>query len=141
MTMNRRSFLRGLLVATGTAMVVSPVDLLAGPALPRIVGDGIHDDTVGLQAALDGKPFEADGLVVRSADRVHINGGVYRITNTLTIPPTTKSIIQDAELDAQALSGGKPALHYKGNGHGNTLSNIIIRGVSSANMAVFACGA
>lgn len=77
MDMNRRSFLRGLLTVTAVSMAPASV-LDAG--LPRIVGDGIHDDTAGIQAAINGRPFVADGVVVRNQSRVTFGPGSFRMT-------------------------------------------------------------
>ena len=82
MELSRRSFLRGALAVIG-ATVAPALPSMAD--IPRIVGDGIHDDTAGLQAALDGKPFIADDMVIRTADQLKITKGIFKITEMLTI--------------------------------------------------------
>lgn len=80
MDMNRRTFLRGLL--TVTAVSIAPVTL-GDSGIPRIVGDGIHDDAAGIQAAIDGLPFEANGLVVRGQNEIRFGDGVFRVTDPI----------------------------------------------------------
>lgn len=53
--LSRRGLLYGLL-STAAAAAIRPLPLHA--SLPRIVGDGIHDDAAGLQALIDGNPVE-----------------------------------------------------------------------------------
>jgi hypothetical protein len=79
--MNRRSFLRGMLTVTAVSIV--PLDARLHAGIPRIVGDGIHDDGPGLLAAVNGRPFVADGLVVSEQSEVKLGAGVFRMTETL----------------------------------------------------------
>jgi hypothetical protein len=83
----RRSFLKGALSVVAATVVLAklPKDF----ALPQIIGDGLHDDTAGLQAALNGEPFLCDGCVVRNATEVVLRGGAYRLTSMITMPPFT----------------------------------------------------
>lgn len=76
--MNRRSFLRGAL-SLGAITAIGPVPAMA--ALPRIVGDGVFDDTAGLQAFIDNKPFWVDSSSVVARDG--ILSGTFRTTSTL----------------------------------------------------------
>lgn len=75
--MDRRTFLRGLL--TVAAVSIAPIDALTA-SVPSIVGDGVHDDTAGIQAAINGRPFSADGLVVRGQSEVQFGAGTFRMT-------------------------------------------------------------
>lgn len=84
--MNRRSFLRGVL-----ALTVAPSLPLVGVALPRIVGDGVHDDTDGLQALFAGQPFVVDSEVVRAQAGL-VSGGTFRLTRTLVIADSRVSM-------------------------------------------------
>lgn len=99
--LSRRSFLRGAMtVAAATIVSVA----LADAGIPRIVGDGIHDDTLGLQAALDGKPFIADDFVFSSADGVVIENGHFAISDTLHIGRTgTRATIRHCVFDGELL--------------------------------------
>lgn len=82
MDVTRRSFLRGALALT--AVTIAPA-LPVEASVPRIVGDGVHDDWAGLQAAIDGRPFECEGLVMQSPKVIEINGGRFSISKTLTV--------------------------------------------------------
>lgn len=82
MELSRRSFLRGVLAVAGAT--VAPA-LPAIASVPRIVGDGVHDDTAGLQAAFDGKPFVADGMVISDADWLTVHKGAFKVTRPITI--------------------------------------------------------
>lgn len=106
--LSRRSFLRGML--TVAALSVAPA-LAIHADLPRIVGDGIHDDTVGLQAALDGRPFVCEGNVVCDADHVYISGGNYRLTNGLRFNPDRVANITHARFDAKAVPEGQAVFY------------------------------
>ena len=84
MDLTRRSFFRGALALTALA---------ATPALskisfaPMIYGDGVRDDTDGLQALLSGQPFQvaedAVGHFFSDAMDVQIIGGRHRTTRPL----------------------------------------------------------
>jgi hypothetical protein len=80
---SRRSFLKGALTLVAASVVAKPIAVLA--QYPRIVGDGVHDDTDGLQAAFDGEPFECDGMVVSICDHVYVNNGCFRVTKPLLV--------------------------------------------------------
>jgi hypothetical protein len=83
--MNRRSFLRGLLVVSAATVTAPTIAKIASLSPPMIFGDGIHDDTAGIQAALDGKPFLCDGLIVSDANGVYFKDGVFRVTRPLVL--------------------------------------------------------
>ena len=83
MEIGRRNFLRGALSLV--ALSVTPVVALAAPDLPRIVGDGIHDDSAGFNAAINGKPFICDGcVVVADGDTVRLGAGTFRMASPIT---------------------------------------------------------
>lgn len=95
--LTRRWFLGGALAVAG-ATVIPMAGLFKG--LPRIVGDGIYNDTAGLQAALDGEPFVCDGLVVRDATTIFLRSGTYKVTSPLVIGrDETQLIGEGATLD------------------------------------------
>lgn len=54
MNINRRKFLQ-LVGASFVAVAVLPSEI---KSIPKLWGDGNHNDTAGFQALLDGKPFE-----------------------------------------------------------------------------------
>jgi hypothetical protein len=99
MDVSRRSFLGGILALT--AVAVAP-KVMAEP-LPRIVGDGVHDDTAGLQALFDGRPFTADPRYgvqwVEVEDALRLTGGHFRLTNTLRIVDREYYIIDGGLFD------------------------------------------
>ena len=82
--MNRRGFFK---IAAGGAAVAF-VGIETSEALPVFRGDGEHDDTEALQAAIDGQPFEdqsVNGLAVdvNAGKLVLIGAGVIRLTDAL----------------------------------------------------------
>jgi hypothetical protein len=80
---SRRFFLGGALAVAGASSL--PSRLLA--AAPVIYGDGIHDDTAGLQAALAGRPFQVakNGLVFRRGGTLFLSQGNFKLSDTLRI--------------------------------------------------------
>lgn len=115
--MNRRHFLKiAFAVGVATALPVALTKALED-SLPMVYGDGIHDDTLGIQAALDGRPFLAVEDCVRViAGTVHLTSGAYRVTDTIHLgrgPNTTMmggSVIADAGMEEKhILSVGKEA--------------------------------
>lgn len=107
---NRRSFLGGTAAVVG----IATLPLSAFAAAPEIHGDGFHDDTAGLQAALAGKPFRCVGMkrVVRRGDEIHIGQGSYRLSDTLDL--TDKTTIVGGHFDGRAIPDGKAALLWRG---------------------------
>jgi hypothetical protein len=79
--MNRRDFFRSALAVSA----IAAVPLIASERAPVVYGDGIHDDTAGLQAALSGKPFVSNGHLRTYANRLVLDGGTYRLSETLKI--------------------------------------------------------
>ena len=79
MSMNRRSLLRGLfaapaIVAIGSIMPVKVIEHFAS-VVPKLWGDGIHDDSAALQYLID----NAVGGMVR------LPSGIFRVSNTLHV--------------------------------------------------------
>ena len=62
MTITRRSLLKRTVAAV--AVVVTPL-VAAGAAVPRIVGDGVHDDAEGFRALLRGDPVDVENECVK----------------------------------------------------------------------------
>lgn len=81
--LTRRTFLRGALSLA--ALSAAPVAVMARLAVPTIYGDLIHDDTDGLQAALDGRPFIVEGTLVEGGAAPHLQRGAFLISRTLRV--------------------------------------------------------
>jgi len=98
---SRRWFLKGALAVT--AATVIPMQKVLAFA-PKIYGDGIADDTEGLQALFDGKPVDIlnDCVRVLTNDGVRLNGGVFRVTSTLSIS-RSRTNIESAKFLADSL--------------------------------------
>src|SRR5687768_14897749 len=80
----RRSFLRG-------ALAISVVPLLPSLAfVPTIYGDGVRDDAPGLQALIDGKPFNVEGEGFTALEG-WISGGNFRLERGLIIRKNTSN--------------------------------------------------
>lgn len=115
--LSRRAFLGGALALTAAVAVPIPAFARETLALPVVYGDGVHDDTAGLQALFDGKPVIMQGERVqidRAIGRVEFNG-TFRTSATIHIGP------QSVEVDAGRLrlvalsKGDYPAIHlHKG---------------------------
>lgn len=90
---SRRLFLGGALaIAAASIVPVADAEATTGP-IPKIVGDGIHDDTEGLQALIDGRPVCIDGECIRVSAPTQIGprtiwfepGSRFKISTTLTL--------------------------------------------------------
>lgn len=75
----RRGFLQGMIAAPAvvlTSGALMPVK--AWRELPVFKGDGVWDDQPALQAAIDGKPFEAmGGLLSRQGNYISVASHVH----------------------------------------------------------------
>jgi hypothetical protein len=79
--MKRRSFLAGLLAAPAIVRASSLMPLYVPPLV--LYGDGIHDDTQALSAALTGKRVSwADGRPVVGA---LVSGGAFLLSDTVQV--------------------------------------------------------
>jgi hypothetical protein len=85
MNISRRAFLGGaIILAAATAVPVEAFSALA--PRPRIVGDGVHDDTAGLQALFDGEPVLIEGRVVTARDgMISLRGSIHKISRPLAL--------------------------------------------------------
>lgn len=90
--MRRRRFLRTLGAALAIAgIAVGPAALILGKketpfslGIPKLWGDGVHDDSPALQALIDGKSVEYRGRVIGGPKQVvHLPPGNYFITKPL----------------------------------------------------------
>lgn len=116
MDVSRRSFLGGALALTAA----SSLPLKAFALAPTIWGDGIHDDTAGLQAALDGKPFRVvgEGAFVISRDgEVFIGNGTYRLTDTLRLRGSIRATLRNFHMRWDSLPDGAACIEAASGGH------------------------
>lgn len=98
--MNRRHFLRLSIGAAAIAAVPIALKEAIRRQLPVIVGDGIHDDTAGLQAAINGEEFVCESGLVKMVDGgIYLDGGSYLISKTVTIPNDAHGTIMNARFD------------------------------------------
>lgn len=114
MNLSRRSFLRGVL----SVAAVSSVPLIrAMPVMPIIYGDGIGDDTAGLQALFDGLPVDIRSDVIRLLAGEHpiISGGIFRLTDGLVVSRGRSVTMSDCNL-LLPHSFAKPLFEAKLNG-------------------------
>jgi hypothetical protein len=88
MDADKRAFLRGIMATAAVAATTLPA---IADTVPTIYGDGRRDDTAGLQALLDGKPFRIDGEVVTAAADCIIYGD-FRISDTLEMGRSKSSL-------------------------------------------------
>lgn len=84
--MNRRGFLKITFSAGVAAAIPIAFDVIRTEDLPMIIGDGIHDDTAGLNAAIAGRPFIArDCCVTVARGFVHLAPISFRLSGTILI--------------------------------------------------------
>lgn len=85
--MNRRHFF-GSLAGAAAAVAISAyaTDSLAASSVPILRGDGAHDDTVALQAMLNGRDvMRPDGTLMCGSDHIVLPPGQYAVSSTLWI--------------------------------------------------------
>lgn len=132
---SRRWFLGGAL-GVATAAVLPKGSAYAA----TLYGDGIHDDTKGLQALLDGKPVlvKAEGIVAQQSDgRVVLSCGSFRISDTIYVRAkneithcsfhATPDFKGSCVIDAQYLSDSNGVVAFNrfvGNGNANLVAGI-----------------
>lgn len=115
--MNRRGFLGAILAASmapaiARSGVLMPI-YVPKPDLLRLWGDGMHDDTLALQAIFDGKPvFGAEPF--SEGGSVYLSGGIYRISSTILIGAGAHTVIGSTFIAAPELEA--PMLQFKGPG-------------------------
>ena len=78
-------FSRRWLFGAALALVAVPPLRARAATVPVLYGDGIHDDTAGLQALLDGNPVMIDGAVVRRDEPATVMNRTFVISDTLVI--------------------------------------------------------
>lgn len=116
MELNRRSFLGGALALAAATKLPSA----AFASAPVIYGDGVHDDTAGLQAALDGKPFRVVGrgaYVVQKEGHIYIGQGSFRLSDTLRLRGPIPATLSDFHMEWDKLPDNAPCIEITSGGH------------------------
>lgn len=122
----RRGFLGAMLAAaTAPAFVkagaLMPIYVPQAPKVLTLWGDGIHDDTAALQAAImGGSVVYADG---RPIERGFVRGGTYRTSATLVYDGRVVGGIDSASVHSSA----SPVVLVKPDGRGS-LTNCFVHG-------------
>lgn len=103
--MNRRNFLGGVLALTAMPFVPKIIG-----SLPIIYGDNIHDDWAGLQAMLDGKPFnvDAENIIAKEGE---LSNGRFIISRGLKINPKRIFYIHDCVISQTEDFQGNCMIH------------------------------
>lgn len=109
--MTRRTFLQIM----GYGLFVTTIAPLGIDLPPRLIGDGIADDTVALQAWLD----NGGGV---------LPGGVYRVTDTIEIKRNKTMLIGKDMPTIASSNAGQPWLKIHPNTKGAFLSNFRMTG-------------
>lgn len=117
MDATRRSFLKGIL----TIAVVASGAMPAFSGVPKIVGDGVHDDWAGLQALFDGEPFSVEGQDFIAAGG-RISGGVFSISRELVATNASGFLIRGNKFICAEDFIGNSAITF-GAGNGWVVSN------------------
>lgn len=94
MEMTRRGLFRFGAAAVLTAVVASAPVAIAAPIL---WGDGEHDDTEALQAALDGKPVTVAGERIRILEGAFV-GGVFAVSRTIVVADKQNWVLSDVTI-------------------------------------------
>lgn len=110
MDISRRSFLGGALTVAATA-VAGPV-LGAIAVYPVLYGDGVHDDTVALNAFLNGDPVMIEGEVVKAGKTGYVNltGGHFLMSGPLVLSGLRNKTIDGVRITT---SSSLPAINLR----------------------------
>jgi hypothetical protein len=96
--MNRRGFLGGILAAGMAPMVASAGVLMpVRPAAIILYGDGIHNDTLALQALFDGNKYVFDqrtGMYMEQSGTIRLSHGSYIVSSPLVVKAHRESLIE-----------------------------------------------
>ena len=137
MDVSRRSFLGGALAVAGASII--PLGMTKAADVPRIVGDGFHDDWAGLQAAFDGKPFVCEGAYTRViGGKIVMRGGHYRVTRPLLIDCKKCDVdMKHCHIDGSEIPQPEPAVvtFENANPENVHVSNIICTRYQPGHMA------
>lgn len=120
--MNRRSLLIGLGSALLAPAIVRASSLMPlREYVPILWGDGIHDDSDGLQACLDRKPYRWNGLIQRSldGDTVAVPSAAYRTTRTIIV--RKRALIRDSRFIHDF--SGEAMMVFEPHGDGSVVEN------------------
>ncbi len=121
---SRRLFLGGALALAG-AKILEQTAAAESSGIPTLYGDGVHDDTVALQALFDRKPVRIEGQIVADVQEGMLQGGDFVISDTIHIR-TPGWLIRDVRLSWKAprLLDSGPMLQVHSDG--NALNNFMV---------------
>ena len=110
MNLSRRSFLGGAIALTAAVAITGPLKLL-----PRIIGDGVHNDAPGLNALFRGEPvsIENKGVKLLSNSKCEISGGIFNLEETIVVANGFEVYFHDCTLvDGRVYQTGSVNLAY-----------------------------
>ncbi len=110
--LSRRFFLGGALSLLAVTTFEATVRNRSN--MPIIYGDGIQDDSGGLNALFRNDPviFDKDMIGVDSHKGIHFHRGFYRIHNTLDIPSGTNIKIDFVSFEEGDISRDFPFIRF-----------------------------
>ncbi|MDA8254394.1 MAG: hypothetical protein M0Z99_01935 [Betaproteobacteria bacterium] len=140
MSLTRRSFIKSMLVAAAAPAIVRAESIMRITAPRGLIetsngvllwGDGVHDDTAGLQAILDGKSVLGayDGLPVLG----NLRYGVFKVTSPLIIGAVFSGrTLQCGKIEMHGIAGDEPVFRCLESAQKVTLSDLHLERVCSS---------
>jgi len=116
MNLSRRLFLGGAIALAGAAIIPAQ-------AMPRIVGDGVHDDADGINALIAGKPVSIENtyLALNSDGRIWFNeGGRFLLGKSINLTRDNTLIVGGTFIAAPGFLGPLLVLDVTGGTIENT---------------------
>lgn len=132
---SRRLFLGGAIAVVAAAVVSRPAD-----AVPRIVGDGVHDDAAGLNALFNGMPVQIDNECVQAMDGViALSAGHFLIGSPITVTRRRDIIVSGGFFEARGDFTGRGVIELEGCERTTWQDMVIDCAQARGARAAFAC--
>lgn len=130
---SRRSFLRGIIAVSATAVITPKLQSLKLlDTCPILYSDGIHDDAPALNALLRREEvrIENDLVKVANGEWCSISGGNFLINDTITIANKFFHIKNSSFKTGPLFAREKPMIYVTESGAFGNLNNLYLENIT-----------